>query len=86
MSIKFSQAIDFINKAQKSDEGQNFREAIVLYESGVRHLLDALEHEIKGETAREAITQKCLLYRERAEELRQNIGESESGRIAQTTV
>ncbi|GAB0093385.1 MIT domain-containing protein [Sergentomyia squamirostris] len=84
MSIKFSQAIDFIRKAQKLDEQQLYREAIILYESGVRHLIDALEYEIKGETAREAIAEKCQQFSDRVQELRES--ESGGGRIARTVV
>uniref|UniRef100_A0A1B0CEA2 MIT domain-containing protein n=1 Tax=Lutzomyia longipalpis TaxID=7200 RepID=A0A1B0CEA2_LUTLO len=86
MSIKFAQAVDFITQAQKSDERQRYREAIGLYETGVRHFMDALKDEIEGEIAKSAIAEKCQQYAERAAELRQSVAESESGRIAQTTV
>jgi len=68
-------AIDLVTKATEEDKAKNYEEALRLYEHGVEYFLHAIKYEAHSDKAKESIRGKCIQYLDRAEKLKQHVGQ-----------
>jgi len=71
-------AIEIVSRATEEDKNKNYEEALRQYQHGVEYFLHAIKYETHSDKAKQSIREKCAQYLERAEKLKQFIGQKDT--------
>ncbi|XP_023327312.1 uncharacterized protein LOC111700576 [Eurytemora carolleeae] len=66
-------ALELLRKGRKADEKRNFKMAVSFYENGLMKLQDIISKGLLTSSQEKSVREKCLMYHERVQLIRQNI-------------
>ncbi|XP_017284310.1 vacuolar protein sorting-associated protein 4B-like [Kryptolebias marmoratus] len=70
-------AIDLASKASAEDKAKNYEEALRCYQHAVQYFLHVVKYETPNELSKQSIRAKCVVYLDRAEQLKEYLKKKE---------